>query len=77
MPAACAQRMAPKVETEDLLTVAQAAKLLKISAAAIHKAIKRNRLPYVKLGGRFLIQRADLIQYSKNKSVGGRPKRLG
>ena len=73
-PAACAQRMAPKVDTDDLLTVAQAAKVLNISAAAIHKAIKRNRLAYIKLGRMFLIRRADLIRYSKSKSVGGRPK---
>jgi excisionase family DNA binding protein len=69
--------MAPKVETDELLTVAQAAKLLNISAAAIHKAIKRDRLAYIKLGGRFFIRRADLIQYSRNKSVGGRPKKQG
>jgi excisionase family DNA binding protein len=53
--------MAPKIDTEKLVTVTQAAKLLKITPAAIHKAIKRGRLPYIKLGGVFLIQRADLI----------------
>jgi excisionase family DNA binding protein len=67
--------MAPKIDTEKLVTVTQAAKLLKITPAAIHKAIKRGRLPYIKLGGIFLIQRADLIKYNKSKSVGGRPKK--
>ena len=67
--------MAPKIDTDQLLTVPQAARLLKVSSAAIHKAIKRDRLRYLKLGGIFLIQRADLIQYRKSKSVGGRPKR--
>jgi excisionase family DNA binding protein len=67
--------MAPKIDTDELVTVAQAAKLLKISPAAIHKAIKRGRLPYLKIGGVFLVERADLIQYRKSKSVGGRPKK--
>ena len=67
--------MAPKVDTDKLVTVSQAAKLLKISPAAIHKAIKRGRIPYLKLGRMFLIERADLISYGKNKSVGGRPKK--
>ena len=67
--------MAPKIDTEKLVTVTQAAKLLKITPAAIHKAIKRGRLSYIKLGGVFLINRADLIKYNKSKSVGGRPKK--
>ena len=67
--------MAPKIDTDQLLTVPQAARLLKITSAAIHKAIQRDRLRYLKLGGILLIQRADLIQYSKSKSVGGRPKK--
>jgi excisionase family DNA binding protein len=67
--------MTPKVEIQNLVTVQQAAELLNISAAAIHKAIKRGRLPYLKLGRLIVIQRADLIRYNKTKSVGGRPKK--
>jgi excisionase family DNA binding protein len=67
--------MTPRVDTEKLLTVPQAAQILKISRAAIHKAIKRGRLPHIELGGVFLIQRADLTKYKKTKSVGGRPKK--
>lgn len=63
------------VDIQNLVTVQQAAQLLNITPAAIHKAIKRGRLPYLKLGRVFVIQRADLIQYSKTKSVGGRPKK--
>jgi excisionase family DNA binding protein len=72
---ACHPAMTPKVDIQNLVTVQQAAKLLNITAAAIHKAIKRGRLPYLKLGRVILIQRADLIRYSKTKSVGGRPKK--
>ena len=67
--------MTPKVYIESLVTVRQAAKLLNITPAAIHKAIKRGRLPCLKLGRVFVIQRADLIRYRKTKSVGGRPKK--
>ena len=67
--------MTPKVDIRNLVTVQQAAKILNITSAAIHKAIKRGRLPCLKLGRLFLIQRADLIHYSKTKSVGGRPKK--
>jgi excisionase family DNA binding protein len=67
--------MTSNVDIQNLLTVQQAAKLLNITPAAVHKAIKRGRLPHLKLGRVFVIQRADLIQYSKTKSVGGRPKK--
>jgi len=63
------------VDIQNLVTVQQAAQLLNITPAAIHKAIKRGRLPYLKLGRVFVIQRTDLIQYRKTKSVGGRPKK--
>ena len=67
--------MTPKIDTAKLVTVPQAAKLLKVSRAAIHKAIKRGRLPHIELGGVFLIERANLTKYRKSKSVGGRPKK--
>lgn len=63
------------VDIQNLVTVQQAAQLLNITPAAIHKAIKRGRLPYLKLGRVFVIQRTDLIQYRKTRSVGGRPKK--
>jgi excisionase family DNA binding protein len=69
--------MTPKVDIQNLVTVPEAAKLLNITPAAIHKAIKRGRLPTLKLGRAFLIQRADLVQYRKTRSVGGRPKKQG
>ena len=67
--------MTSKIDIQNLVTVQQAAKVLNITPAAIHKAIKRGRLPCLKLGRAFLIQRADLTQYRKTKSVGGRPKK--
>ena len=67
--------MTPKIDTDKLVTVSQAARLLKISPAAVYKAIKRGRIQFLKLGRVFLIERADVISYRKNKSVGGRPKK--
>jgi excisionase family DNA binding protein len=67
--------MTAKIDTSTLVTTPQAARLLKITRWAIHKAIKRGRLPHIKVGGVFLIQRADLTNYKKSKSVGGRPKK--
>jgi len=67
--------MTPKIDTDKLVTVSQAARLLKITPAAIHKAIKRGRLPSLKIGPIVVIERAHLKLYRKNKSVGGRPKK--
>jgi excisionase family DNA binding protein len=67
--------MTPKIDTGKLVTVPQAAKLLKVTRAAIHKAIKRGRLQHIDIGGVFLLQKKDLAKYKKTKSVGGRPKK--
>jgi excisionase family DNA binding protein len=67
--------MTARIDIQNLVTVPQAAKLLNITSAAIYKAIKRGRLPMLKLGRVFLVQRADLTRYRENKSVGGRPKK--
>jgi excisionase family DNA binding protein len=67
--------MTPKVETEKLVTVSQAAKILKIGRTGVHQAIKRGRLPAIELGGLLFINRSDLAKYQKTKSVGGRPKK--
>ena len=67
--------MTPKVDTEKLVTVTEAAKLLKIGRMGVHQAIQRGRLPAIKLGGVLFIDRSDLPKYRKSKSVGGRPKK--
>ena len=67
--------MTPKIDTGKLVTISTAAKLLKISRTAVYKAIKRDRLTTVEIGGVLFINRADLPKYRKSKSVGGRPKK--
>ena len=66
--------MTPTIDTEKLLTVSAAAKLLKIGRAGVYQAIKRGRLAAIEIAGVFFINRSDLPKYRKSKSVGGRPK---
>jgi excisionase family DNA binding protein len=67
--------MAPKIDTRELLTVPAAARLLKIGRMGVHQAIRRGRLPAIKLGNAWFIKRSDLPKYKASKSVGGRPKK--
>lgn len=46
---------------DDLLTVAQAAKLAKVSRQTIHNWVKAARVRYVTQGRRLLISRADVL----------------
>ena len=43
-----------------VLTVSEAAKLLRISRGSAYEAIKRSELPYIKVGKRILIPRYAL-----------------
>ena len=67
--------MTPTIDTKTMLTVSAAARLLKITRAAVYKAIERERLEIVEIGGVIFINRSALSKYRKNKSVGGRPKK--
>lgn len=50
---------------DDLISVAQAAKLRDCSVAAVHKAIQRGRIPCVRIGRAVRVRRRDA-------DVGGR-----
>lgn len=47
-------------EVNDLLTVAESALFLRLRPSTIRAWILRRRIPYVKLGGRVCMRRADL-----------------
>src|ERR1017187_1976622 len=47
-------------ETQDLLTVPESALFLRLRPSTIRAWILRRRVPYVKLGGRVCLRRADL-----------------
>lgn len=67
--------MTPKIDTAKLITVNEAAKLLKITRMGVYKAIHRGKLPTVEIGGIRFINRSELPKYQRSKSVGGRPKK--
>ena len=67
--------MTPRIDTEKLITVNTAAKLLKISRMGVYKAIQRGRLATVEIDGVLFINRPDIPRYRQSKSVGGRPKK--
>jgi excisionase family DNA binding protein len=67
--------MTPRVDTEKLVTVTEAAKLLKISRAGVYNAIYRGKLAPVEIGGVVFVSRSDIPKYKKSKSLGGRPKK--
>ena len=64
----------------DLLTVAEAARVLKVSAVTIHRWLKQGRLPSYHLGPRYIrIRRSDLGAVLKpaGKSKTGGPEEDG
>lgn len=63
------------MDTENYLTVQQAAVSLNVSEGAIRKAISLERLPHVVVFGRKLITRDDLEAYRKRTQPDGdKPK---
>ncbi|MDP2601888.1 MAG: helix-turn-helix domain-containing protein [Deltaproteobacteria bacterium] len=62
-----------KASTSDLVTVSQAAALLKTTRQNIHAAIQRGRLPATRVGAILLIERAALDAYAKSRAFTGRP----
>lgn len=46
-----------------LVTVDRAAKMLRMSPDGVHKIVKRNNVPYVRLGKSLLLRPSDLALY--------------
>lgn len=55
--------------TNDLMTITQAADMLKISRQAVWKAIDKNRLPAENIGGIWLILKDDVLRYKENREA--------
>lgn len=51
-----------KVLDEELLDVDQAAALLRMSPAAVRKAVEREQLPCVRIGRRIRFRRSELLR---------------
>ncbi|HEC93437.1 MAG TPA: DNA-binding protein [Candidatus Atribacteria bacterium] len=53
----------------DVLSKKEACKFLKISIATLDRLIRRKEIPFLKLNGRVLFLREDLIKWLKSKRV--------
>ena len=53
----------------DLLTIAEAAELLKISVSGMRRLQQRRRIPFIKLGGSIRFARQDLTSYLQKNRV--------
>ena len=62
-----------KSSNPDVLTVSQAAAVLKTTRQNIHAAIVRGRLKATRVGAMLLIERAALTAYGKSRKFTGRP----
>ena len=65
------------MSTTNLLTASQAAAALGMYRTAVHKAIYAGRLKAEKVGGLYMITRAEVDRYRRETNpAGGRPKKL-
>ncbi len=62
-----------KIDTEDLLTVAQAAEEKKVSRQAINHLIRQGKLPFVEIAGKRFVSKKTLQEFEPDK--GGRPSK--
>lgn len=61
-----------KIDTTELLSVAQAAQARGVSRQAINHLIRQGKLPAVEIAGKRFVRRADLARFEPDR--GGRPK---
>jgi excisionase family DNA binding protein len=55
--------MAGLDDLPDVLTVAEAAKFLRVGRNSVYEAVRRNELPSVRIGRRLLIPKAALTRF--------------
>jgi hypothetical protein len=63
--------MAKSLDTDSLISQAEAAQLRGVSRASINQLIKRGRLQTVGIAGKKLLQRSEVLTFVPQK--GGRP----
>jgi excisionase family DNA binding protein len=59
----------------DWLTVAESAKLLRLTANRVYALLKGGRLKSTKIGRDHLLLRSDVIAFAKKPRAPGRPKK--
>ncbi|QDA60263.1 helix-turn-helix domain-containing protein [Hymenobacter jejuensis] len=70
-----AEAPASTADTETLLTIREAAKLLDVCQQTVHDWKRRGVLPYHKMGGRTYLKRADLLNALKAHQRTEKPAR--
>ena len=53
----------------ELLTIAEVAKLLKISVPSVRRLQQQRHIPFFKVGGRIRFERSDLVAYLHKRRV--------
>jgi excisionase family DNA binding protein len=54
---------------DELLTIADVARLLKISASSVRRLQQQRRIPFFKVGGSIRFNKSDLAIYLMNRRV--------
>lgn len=63
-------------ERDEMMTIPQAATVLAMHRAAVFRAVKGGRLPGLKVGGVWVLRRADVETYRDTpRHKGGRPRK--
>jgi excisionase family DNA binding protein len=53
----------------ELLTIAEVAKLLKISVPSVRRLQQQRHVPFFKVGGRIRFERSDIVAYLQKRRV--------
>ena len=70
------QTVNPANQLEKYLTVAEAAKLLRVHPRTIYELVYQNRIPYHKVGDRILFLHNSLIEWTASQAEIDRSRRL-
>lgn len=62
------------MENKKLLTKAEASDIMRISLAMLNRLLAQQRIPYIKLGARVLIEQKDIDAYLEQCRVETTPK---
>lgn len=63
-------------DRSELMTIPQAAAVLRMHRAAVFRAVQAQRLPAIRVGGVWVLRRADVETYRDTpRHKGGRPKK--
>jgi excisionase family DNA binding protein len=61
-----ARATAPEPEKNDVLTVQEAADLLKMTRQGLYGLVNKKQIPYFKIGGAVRFNRSDLLHYRRS-----------